>query len=44
MNDLAKDAQIAAFRHYSFWKCMDTIREREELEEMWLNNPAWKNW
>jgi len=44
MNDLAKDAQIAAFRHHGFWKCMDTIREREELEEMWLNNPAWKNW
>lgn len=44
MNDLAKDSQIAAFRHHGFWKCMDTIREREELEEMWLNNPAWKNW
>lgn len=44
MNDLAKDGQIAAFRHHGFWKCMDTIREREELEEMWLKNPAWKNW
>lgn len=44
MNDLAKDSQIAAFRHHGFWKCMDTIREREELEEMWENKPAWKNW
>lgn len=44
MNDLAKDGQIAAFRHHGFWKCMDTIREREELEEMWMKNPAWKNW
>lgn len=44
MNDLARDGQIAAFRHHDFWKCMDTIREREELEEMWLNNPSWKNW
>jgi len=44
MNDLAKDGQIAALRHHGFWKCMDTIREREELEEMWQNNPAWKNW
>jgi glucose-1-phosphate cytidylyltransferase len=44
MNDLAKDGQIAAYRHHGFWKCMDTIREREELEEMWLKNPAWKNW
>jgi len=44
MNDLATDGQIAAFRHHDFWKCMDTIREREELEEMWQKNPAWKNW
>lgn len=44
MNDLAADGQIAAYRHHGFWKCMDTIREREELEEMWLKNPAWKNW
>jgi glucose-1-phosphate cytidylyltransferase len=44
MDDLAKDKQIAAYRHHGFWKCMDTIREREELEDMWLNKPAWKNW
>lgn len=44
MDDLARDGQIAAYRHHNFWKCMDTIREREELEEMWLKNPAWKNW
>jgi glucose-1-phosphate cytidylyltransferase len=44
MNDLASDGQIAAYRHHEFWKCMDTIREREELEEMWTKNPAWKNW
>lgn len=44
MNDLASDGQIVAFRHHGFWKCMDTIREREELEEMWMKNPAWKNW
>lgn len=44
MNDLAKDAQIAAYRHHGFWKCMDTIREKEELEEMWVKGAAWKNW
>lgn len=44
MNDLAKDAQIAAYRHHGFWKCMDTIREKEELEEMWIKGAAWKNW
>lgn len=44
MNDLAKDQQISAYKHHGFWKCMDTIREREELEEMWLKGAAWKNW
>lgn len=44
MNDLARDGQIAAYRHHGFWKCMDTIREKEELEEMWAKGAAWKNW
>lgn len=44
MLNLAKDQQIAAFKHHSFWKCMDTLRDKEELEEMWENNPAWKVW
>ncbi len=44
MDDLAKDQQIAAYKHHSFWKCMDTLREKEALEEMWETNPKWKNW
>lgn len=44
LHDLAKDQQIAAYKHHSFWKCMDTLREKEELEEMWQNKPLWKNW
>jgi len=44
MYDLAKDRQIAAYRHHDFWKCMDTLREKEELEMMWDNKPKWKVW
>lgn len=44
MFDLAKNGQIAAFKHADFWKCMDTLREKEELEELWQNNPIWKVW
>lgn len=44
MNDLAKNGQIAAYRHHGFWKCMDTLRDKEELEEMWQAAPAWKQW
>jgi glucose-1-phosphate cytidylyltransferase len=44
MNDLAQNRQIAAFKHHQFWKCMDTLRDKEELEMMWENNPQWKVW
>ncbi|HTN44899.1 MAG TPA: glucose-1-phosphate cytidylyltransferase [Flavipsychrobacter sp.] len=44
MNDLARDRQIAAYKHHDFWKCMDTIRDKEELEEMWQGKADWKVW
>ncbi|MFM2385647.1 MAG: putative glucose-phosphate cytidylyltransferase [Bacteroidota bacterium] len=44
MYDLARDSQIVGYKHRGFWKCMDTMRDKEELEHMWLNNPAWKKW
>jgi glucose-1-phosphate cytidylyltransferase len=44
MDDLAKDGQIAAYRHHDFWKCMDTLRDKEELEYMWEKDPQWKKW
>ncbi len=44
MNDLAKDAEIAAYKHHGFWKCMDTLRDKEELEYLWQHEPHWKGW
>lgn len=44
MDDLARDGQIAAYRHHEFWKCMDTLRDKEELEYLWHNDPLWKKW
>lgn len=44
MNDLAADRQIAAYKHHGFWKCMDTIRDKEELETLWQEQPQWKVW
>ena len=44
MANLAKDSQIAAYKHNGFWKCMDTLREKEELESMWTNGAKWKCW
>ena len=44
MDNLAKDKQIAAYKHHDFWKCMDTLRDKEELEHMWHTEPLWKKW
>ncbi len=44
MWERAADKQIAAFRHHGFWKCMDTLRDKEELEQMWQTEPLWKKW
>ena len=44
MDDLAKDGQIAAYRHHDFWKCMDTLRDKEDLESLWQQDPLWKKW
>jgi glucose-1-phosphate cytidylyltransferase len=42
---LAADKQLVAYRHTSFWQCMDTLREKITLEEMWRNGTApWKSW
>jgi glucose-1-phosphate cytidylyltransferase len=42
---ISKDNQLAAFKHFGFWKCMDALRDRVELEEMWNSgNAKWKIW
>jgi len=42
---LVKDRQLVAFRHEGFWQCMDTVREKQLLEEMWSSGKApWKVW
>jgi glucose-1-phosphate cytidylyltransferase len=44
MLDLASDTQIVGYRHRGFWKAMDTMRDKEELEKLWETNPIWKSW
>jgi glucose-1-phosphate cytidylyltransferase len=42
---LAADGQLMAYRHESFWQCMDTLREKHILEHMWQSgHPPWKSW
>jgi glucose-1-phosphate cytidylyltransferase len=45
METLAREGQLMAYRHESFWQCMDTMREKKLLEELWEHGkPPWKVW
>ena len=45
LEQLAKDGQLIAYRHASFWQCMDTLREKHILESLWQSGKApWKIW
>jgi len=45
MERLTNDHQLMAFKHTGFWKPMDAMRDKLELESMWQNNQAkWKIW
>lgn len=42
---LAADGQLMAYRHDAFWQCMDTLRDRKLLEDLWARGGApWKLW
>jgi glucose-1-phosphate cytidylyltransferase len=45
MEQLARDGELMAFRHYDFWQCMDTLRDKLLLESLWESGRApWKVW
>ena len=45
MERLAKEGQLNAYKHYGFWKSMDTMRDKDQLNAIWKNCKApWKVW
>ena len=45
LEQLTNDHQLMAYQHKGFWKCMDALRDKIELEELWkTNNAKWKVW
>jgi len=45
LKNLAQDGMLSAYRHYGFWHPMDTLRDKNVLEQMWISgNPPWKVW
>ncbi|HMQ48407.1 MAG TPA: glucose-1-phosphate cytidylyltransferase [Saprospiraceae bacterium] len=45
MENLAKGGKMAAYKHDDFWKPMDTLRDKKELEDLWASGQApWMTW
>jgi glucose-1-phosphate cytidylyltransferase len=45
LQKLAQDGMLSAYRHYGFWQNMDTLRDKNVLEELWKSDePPWKVW
>lgn len=45
LESLAKDKQLITYKHQGFWRCMDSLREKNELEALWNAGQAeWKVW
>jgi glucose-1-phosphate cytidylyltransferase len=44
LQQLAAEGQLMAYEHHGFWQAMDTLRDKNRLEELWDTNPPWKIW
>lgn len=44
LESLARDGEIFAFKHDGFWKPMDTLRDKQQLEALWEHEAPWKVW
>jgi glucose-1-phosphate cytidylyltransferase len=45
LSKLAEDGELAAFKHDDFWYAMDTLRDRNVLDDMWNRGEApWRLW
>jgi len=45
LEKLSQSGQLMAYRHKGFWKCMDALRDKIELEQIWnTGNANWKVW
>ena len=45
LQSLAHAGELYTYKHAGFWKCMDTLRDKNELNDMWVSGKApWKKW
>ena len=45
LEEAARRGQLCAYKHDGFWQCMDTLRDKQKLEELWASGESpWKVW
>jgi len=44
ITQLSKINEVVGYKHNGFWQCLDTMRDKEELNKLWKKNPEWKTW
>ena len=44
LESLAKSNNLMAYKHEGFWQPMDTLRDKNYLENLWANGAPWKTW
>ncbi len=44
LEKMTQEKQISAYKHIGFWHPLDTLRDKNNLEVLWNNNPPWKKW
>ncbi|MBK7215220.1 MAG: glucose-1-phosphate cytidylyltransferase [Bacteroidales bacterium] len=44
IDNIVERNQLSVFRHSDFWQCMDTFRDNQLLNKLWVENPVWKVW
>ena len=45
LEKLAEENELSAFKHTGFWQPLDTLRDKNYLDELWNSDEAfWKNW
>lgn len=44
LKKLSEEKRLVAYKHTGYWKCMDTLKDKKELEEEWIKGARWKVW
>lgn len=44
LSTLAAEGELSAYQHRGFWQCMDTLRDKEKLEQLWKEGAPWRIW